>query len=145
MRVSLDEFVASDSYQAVLHDVLSRCGLPLHSGPEPAVLGELLRQDLEAAGVGVRELAGVVTTHGAELARYVQLKLGAYLRDREGDSRIVTDDLSPAFLVGHIVEFHLLADRPDELERYVRRLRIPNARRYAARVRTIYELALRTV
>ena len=145
MSASLAEFVASDSYQAVLHDVLSRCGLPLHHGPEPALLGELLKQDLEAADVGVRELAGVVSSHGAELARYVQLKLIAYLRDHHGDSQIVTEEFSPAFLVGHIVEFHLLAHRPDELDQYVRRLRIPNARRYATKLRALYDIALRTV
>ncbi|OXG02725.1 hypothetical protein B0A63_02420 [Flavobacterium johnsoniae UW101] len=81
---------------------------------------------------------------------YVEVKLRKYADDteqeypkgynleKEEDDKVVNLPFYKNFLIGYLLEYWILKENPLEIEKYVRAIRIPNAKKYAKEITVIY-------
>ena len=109
----------------------------------------------ECAQIPPEELLCTLEGHSPQLLRYTQLKLDLLKGAEEEEFNPAEEDLNPeapvtlksgaysySCLCTHLVEFHFLRSAPLELEAYLKRYRIPGAKKYAAQLRKFYKGSL---
>ncbi|RMR08040.1 hypothetical protein ALP94_01625 [Pseudomonas savastanoi pv. glycinea] len=111
----------------------------------------LLGYDIEyinAAGVTVKDLEEVASDM-LFCQKYVLAKLksiegtedqqeGKHSED-EDDVLLETLPFYKNFLNIYLIELHLLKTKPEMLDSYLKKIRIPNAKQYAKQLRSVYE------
>lgn len=62
-----------------------------------------------------------------------------YILEDDGDDEMVSLGLSKTFLIDDIIELILIKKGDDSLEKYLKKIRIPNAEKHAKELRNIYD------
>lgn len=144
----LRDLVASPVYLDVLDRLRGLVSLSLdRTVPEGAWLLDAKR--IDAADVPFERLTELLGTDRERFAWFVALKLkkyaGAVIDD--GNPYGLSLEGSPRLsyygdvLLGHLIEYALLTDAPDELEDYLKGIRVPGAKKYGRELATIVERA----
>lgn len=136
-------WVDADLYMDLLGDVAGALRLPINAGVIPDVIFQHDANKFNAANLEPADLN--VLASDIELVRkYVGAKLkllGESAEEQEGrgpeDEDDVVLEVHPFyknFLNIYLIELHFLRFNPDGLERYLKAVRIPGAKKYAVQI-----------
>jgi hypothetical protein len=149
---ALARFVESEAYQQHLRwHVENGCKL---AELDTAMALRLAMRAVAAAGCTVAQMAEALARQPVVFDHFVTLKLAALAGDQEEDyppgeeppaeerPKVLSFVGYPAtFLVGHLAEFTVLTNHPDDFEAYARRYRLPGAKKYAKHMLRLFKQA----
>jgi hypothetical protein len=145
---TLVDLVNSTNYNVLLENVRSRIEIEINDDIPPVVWNFSIK-GLSLADVKTDELKSLIELHTDSISAYVEVKLRKYSDDTEQeypkgyevekeDDKVVNLPFYKNFLIGYLLEYWILKENPLEIEKYVRAIRIPNAKKYAKEITVIY-------
>ena len=96
---------------------------------------------LEHAGTTPIALRELITTERLQTFNYIAQKLVAFSEAEGGADNIVNEAATLHMPIGHLVEYLVLRDESSDITAYLRKIRMPSARAYAARVSKMFRAA----
>lgn len=141
-------WIEGEIYSSLLEQMVQNPKLATNDKIVPDALLGYDIEDINAAGVTVKDLE-VVASDKFFCEKYVLAKLksiegtedqqeGKHSED-EDDVLLETLPFYKNFLNIYLIELHLLKTKPEMLDSYLKKIRIPNAKQYAKQLRSVYE------
>jgi hypothetical protein len=145
-------FVESKAYSDMVGRIIERTRIRLYPSYPPA-LQEVDRKTVQASGLTLDELRGLLSSDSDRLTKYAVAKIrktrgetavqeypeGEEPGGDEADTVIEDRGYSRGFLLMDLVEYYLLKNRPEDLETYLKKRRIPQARNLAADLQNLFD------
>jgi len=139
-------WVNSVEYENLLRSVCEKLQVNVNRESQPNVIWQLDIKKLNLAELDIDDISAVAENHEL-VAGYVKEKLGSSEINSDeqegGDSEDDDDEVEvhafyKNFLNLYLIELHILEFDPVGLERYLKLIRIPFAKKYAAQISKIY-------
>ncbi|WP_144936391.1 hypothetical protein [Pseudomonas alabamensis] len=139
-------WVNSVEYENLLRSVCEKLQVDVNRESQPDVIWQLDIKKLNLAELDIDDISAVAENHEL-VAGYVKEKLGSSEINSDeqegGDSEDDDDEVEvhafyKNFLNLYLIELHILKFDPVGLERYLKLIRIPFAKKYAAQISKIY-------
>ncbi|MCD5977413.1 MULTISPECIES: hypothetical protein [Pseudomonas] len=141
-------WIEGEIYSNLLEQLVQNPKLATNDKIVPDALLGYDIEDINAAGVTVKDLEEVASDK-LFCQKYVLEKLksiegtenqqeGKHSED-EDDVLLETLPFYKNFLNIYLIELHLLKTKPEMLDSYLKKIRIPNAKQYAKQLRSVYE------
>lgn len=139
-------WVNSVEYENLLRSVCEKLQVDVNCESQPDVIWQLDIKKLNLAELDIDDISAVAENHEL-VAGYVKEKLGSSEINSDeqegGDSEDDDDEVEvhafyKNFLNLYLIELHILEFDPVGLERYLKLIRIPFAKKYAAQISKIY-------
>lgn len=141
-------WIEGEVYSRLLEQMVQNPKLATNDKIVPDALLGYDIEDINAAGVTVKDLEEVASDM-LFCQKYVLAKLksiegtedqqeGKHSED-EDDVLLETLPFYKNFLNIYLIELHLLKTKPEMLDSYLKKIRIPNAKQYAKQLRSVYE------
>ena len=137
--MKLTEFMQSDFYVSYLDDLDERMSIKIDRISTLHGIVEKIELDsLNHASLTLEDLKWIIDNYRVRTIHYILIKLKKYTESDGGDDNIV--NLSPKinFPIGHLIEFYILLKKPEELFDYIKKIRIPDARKYVKEITNIF-------
>ncbi|MDX5698223.1 hypothetical protein SGP15_24735 [Brenneria sp. L4-2C] len=139
--MTLDEFTRSDYYISYLHELESAILKKIHILEMEPVLMKIYNRYIDAAGISAEDLKWVIENRRKQSIFFIKNKYMTYFEADGGEDNIVNEPLKLNFPIGHLIEFFLILDKPEKLIEYIKSIRIPNAKKYAKEITSIFNKA----
>jgi len=138
-------WVNSVEYENLLRSVCEKLQVDVNCESQPDVIWQLDIKKLNLAELDIDDISAVAENHEL-VAGYVKEKLGSSEinsdeqegGDSEDDDEVEVHAFYKNFLNLYLIELHILEFDPVGLERYLKLIRIPFAKKYAAQISKIY-------
>lgn len=145
---TLVDLINSTNYNGLLENVKSRIEIEIDDDI-PYVVWDFSIKGLNLAGIKADDLKSLIELHMDSISAYVEVKLSKYADDTEQeypegyepekeDNKVVGLPFYKNFLIGYLIEYWILKESPLDIEKYIRAIRIPNAKKYAKEISNIY-------
>lgn len=146
---TLIDLVNSTNYNGLIESIRIKTNIEIDN-KTPVTVPNYYLERLRHANIKPDHLKTLIDTSGNEIISFVDIKLRKYANDKkqeypkgykpeqEDDHKIVYLPFSKNFLIGYLLEYWILKESPLEIEKYVRAVRIPNAKKYAKEITAIY-------
>lgn len=138
-------FINGLSYENALSELEGKYKIATNKEEFPSVLLEYDVNKIKASGASLSNLTGILTQHLDSFLKYIDLKLKFTLNEstqQEGNDEedVIVKRLAPYknFLVTHLLEYYLIANNVGELHNYLKKIRIPNSKKYCEQLKNIY-------
>lgn len=141
-------WIEGEVYSRLLEQMVQNPKLATNDKFVPDALLGYDIEDINAAGVTVKDLEEVASDMLC-CQKYVLAKLKSIEgtedqqegkhREDEDDVLLETLPFYKNFLNIYLIELHLLKTKPEMLDSYLKKVRIPNAKQYAKQLRSVYE------
>jgi hypothetical protein len=148
---SIKTLIEGNSYKTLLENVRKEINIRVNEANLPSALLNVDVNRLRAAKLDAQALENILGTDMNEITRYVVSRIGTVKDDGEQeypegeepdeddeDEVIETLPYYKNFLVGFIIEYCLLKQKPSELPAYLKALRIPGAKKFEKELKDIY-------
>lgn len=146
------EIINSDSYIKVLQQVVIKTGIEVEkNNPSFSILNYDIGKSTKA-NISFSDLEEILLTDNEKISAFSIAKLEKYkdedeekdegddYEDEEDDDDETTElAFEKNFLISYLLEYYLILKRPNDLEKYLRNIRIPNAKKYAKELMLIYK------
>ena len=153
---SLRNFYNSSIYCDRLNEIRSTLGLEEVSDAFPDVLYSHDAKKIEAANVSLESITDCLKNDFDFAKTFIVTKFRAVENEEpddehppneppgEDEKAKLIQKLPPYknFLIFHIVEYLILRDKPEALQKYLKQIRIPHAEKYAKQLRDFYRISL---
>ena len=110
------------------------------------VLLEYDANKINLSGASLSDLKSILSERLDSFLKYIGLKLNIILNEsdqQEGNDEkdVIIKRLLPYqnFLIVHLLEYYLIVNNVDNLNDYLKKIRIPNSKKYCAQIQKIYE------
>lgn len=144
-EVSLNNFIKSGLYDSLLSTASLNQKISINPD-EPS--GVLLRHDINKinlAKLSIQEMEQTVSNNKALFFKFLDEKLKTFIETPdEQDNNYDSDDIIETlpfyrnFLIIHMIEFCILTNSSECLDVYVKKIKIPNNKKYESKLREIY-------
>jgi len=148
---SIKNLIEGNGYKALLQNVRQQINIQVNENDPPSAMLNIDVNNLRAAKLDAQALENILETDLNEITKYAVLKIGTVKDDGEQeypegeepdeddeDEVIETLPYYKDFLVGMIIEYILLKQKPSELAAYLKALRIPGAKKFEKELKDIY-------
>jgi hypothetical protein len=148
---SFDTFIGSDIYEKAIELVKNKAQIEISQEYEKVKFIEL--DSLEKANITINEIENILKSDFEKIIDFIVIKWNLY-KDEEDDGgeyplgeepdesdKPVLIERHPfykSFMVGYIVEYYLLKNKPKELLQYIKKIRIPYAKKYEKELKELY-------
>lgn len=105
------------------------------------LISNVLDTWLDVASVSVSDLEWIIANEKVILIQYILEKQRVYTEPNGGGDNIVNEKPNRSFPISHMIEYHFLLIKPSELPAYLKKIRIPDATRYASEITNIFNSA----
>lgn len=137
--MTLEDFMRTESYVKYL-DELDKA-LPekidrvskIHE-----VIMEVEKESLECASVSPEELDELIRKHPYKTISYIIKKHENFFEPDGGEDNIFNKPPQLNYPIGHLIEYYLLLNTPEDLQKYIKGIGMPNAKKYAKELTDIY-------
>ncbi|MBA8275827.1 hypothetical protein [Escherichia fergusonii] len=138
----LRRFVKTDGYVELLDRVITDLNLVLNKNEPPSQVFNIYSNDVNKANVTVNELEELCSDKD-KIVKFIELYFSEINDDEKNeDDESETIEIVPFysnFLIGYLVDYYMLKNRPDALENYLKNRRIPDYKKFANELRLIYK------
>lgn len=141
------KLIESNGYIYLLSESSSLLKLNVNDALPPIQMFNIEADSVNKSGIGLEELENICSDDVNELINFVHVKISIlkgddidYYNEDENDKDVVIEKLPfyKTFLIGYIIEYALLKIYPEKLEGYLKLLKVPKYKKYAAELRAIY-------
>jgi len=142
-------WVNSVEYEDLLKNICEKIQIKVNHGSQPDIVWQLDVKKLNLAGLNINDISVVAKSYDL-VAGYVKEKLrsseinpdeqeGGDPEDDDEDDDVEVHPFYKSFLNLYLIELHFLKFNPAGLEGYLKSIRIPFAKKYAAQISKIYQ------
>lgn len=132
--IDLREFVKTDSYINLLNKVTVDLSLNVNPEIPPSQVFNIEAGMVNKSGLSLEDLGLLCTSDKDKLVKFVGMTLAEVSddeddQDKDEDERDEVIEVLPfynSFLVDYLIRYYLLKYKPDQLDNYLKALRIPN-------------------
>lgn len=138
-NMRLIEFMQSDLYVNYLDDLDEKMSVKIDRVSTLHGIVEKIELDsLNYASLTLEDLKWLIENYRIKTINYILIKLEKYTEPDGGNDNIV--NLAPKinFPIGHLIEFYILLKKPEELIGYIKKIRIPDAKKYGKEITSIF-------
>jgi hypothetical protein len=147
----IKEFIQTTEYQKVVDLFVSSYKIELTNDEYDAAYEDDLDK-MNKAKVTINDLATILKSDEIEIkkfSKYFSEKLSKYEDNNEQeypegeevedeDEDIEDEGFLKDFLIGYLIEYHILKNNINDLEKYTKEIRIPYSKKYAQELKDIY-------
>lgn len=137
--MKLTEFMQSDFYLNYLDDLdkemlvkIDRVSI-VHD-----IILKIELDSLNYASLTLGDIKWLIENHRFKTICYILKKQEKYSEPDGGKDNIVNLAAKINFPIGHLIEYYLLSERPNDLLDYVTKIRIPGSKKYAKEIGKIF-------
>jgi hypothetical protein len=133
--MKLTEFMQSDFYLNYLDDLDKE--IPVKIDRVSIVHDFIIKIELDSlnhASLTLGDIKWLIENHRLKTIRYIVKKQKNYTEPDGGKDNIINLAPKVNFPVGHLIEYYLLLRRPSDLLEYVKKIRIPGAKKYVREI-----------
>jgi len=112
-----------------------------HGAPVELAIVSLHEGWLDHAGRTPIVLRDLIAAERMQTFNYVAQKLVAFAEADGGPDNIVNEAANVHTPIGHLIEYLVLRDETSDIVAYLRKIRMPQARTYGARISEMYRTA----
>jgi hypothetical protein len=138
------DWVESYRYSSLLDYVKNEVGFRVGDEPVSEILFKHDVNKLVLAGMSIQELSEAANRN-VDFCKFLTAKFSIIKgteNDQEGggqDDKVLEElPFYRNFLNLHLIEFYILSARPDFLDVYLKSIRIPNSKKYAAQLKRAF-------
>lgn len=140
------DFVKSENYINLLNKTILTLQLDFSDEEPSSQMFNIEADSINKSNIGLDKLLTLCVEDVDKLIKYVELKLlnieddvDEYNEDEEDKDVLIEEQpFNKTFLIGYLIEFFFLKNDPKGLDGYLKALRIPGYKKYAAELKDIY-------
>ena len=140
------DFVKSESYINLLNKTILTLQLDFSDEEPSSQMFNIEADSINKSNIGLDKLLTLCVEDVDKLIRYVELKLlnieddvDEYNEDEEDKDVLIEEQpFNKTFLIGYLIEFFFLKNDPKGIDNYLKAIRIPGYKKYAAELKDIY-------
>lgn len=102
------------------------------------LIANILDKWLDFASISVSDLEWLIPHENAAIIQYILEKQRVYTEPNGGEDNIVNETPNRSFPISHMIEYHYLLKKPSELSAYLKKIRIPGAKKYFIEITNIF-------
>ena len=138
--------ITSEAYNDVLAKATSLLRVNINDATPPSQMFNIEADGINKSGISLSEIERICSEDDDNLVRFIGVKLSS-MEDvniddcNENDDKDVVVEKLPfykTFLIGYVIEYTLLKNHPNNLDGYLKLLKVPKYKQYASELRGIY-------
>ncbi len=148
---NISDLIQSDEYCKLVENTKKKVHIEVDRNYPEHIL-DFDKSRMNAAAVTISELESLLFTDLDKIANYASIKLVKYSNvkmeqeypeneqpDADDEDVIIKEmPFYYNFLLIYLIEYFILRNNPEQLEEYLKSIRIPNSKKYAKELRFIY-------
>lgn len=143
--IEIHEFINNFLYKKALDELEKKYKIFTNEEELPHILFEYDANDINLSGASLSDLETILANSLDSFLKYTALKLSIFLNEpdeQEGnDEEDVLIERRPPyknFLIIHLLEYYLITNDVDNLNIYLKKIKIPNSKKYGEQLKKIY-------
>lgn len=144
VTIDIKNYISTDGYLNLLDKAMCSLSFVLREGNIPSQVFNIDAGCLNKAGIGLSEL-NELYDNGDKIIRFIALHQNEIQDDDDyednAEDKSETIEVLPSyknFLIGYLIKYYFLKNDPKGLDVYLKALRIPNHKKYAVELKSIY-------
>lgn len=148
---SLLNLINSTNYQMMIAKLEKSLDISVNRNSPPIAVLNYDMKKIRISDVEIEEIELLIDEEKEKIISFVSAKLSKYINAKmeqecpkgedldEDDEVIERVPFYGSFLVIYLLEYYLLKNKPSDVESYLKKIRIPQAKKYAKEIKKIFD------